>query len=108
MTDHLSPDHLNALVDGELTADQLAAQMSILLDALLYLGCSASKPAQVGHGKGRTAIHATAAIAGAAGAAGIPRGFPSRRGGSVPRLPLHRGLWVGVDRWAGLPRQCSF
>ncbi len=68
MTDHLSSSILNALVDGELSADQLAVANEHLA------GCPSctssalvSKPAQIGHSEGRSAVRAADPTAGAFG-----------------------------------------
>ncbi len=67
VTEHLSLAILNALADGELSADQLAQRngASRWLP-VMYFQRSLSEPAQIGHRKGRTPVLSAAASAGAA------------------------------------------
>ena len=57
MTDHLSSSILNALADGELSAEQLASRKRASCRLpLVHLKRLLSKPAQIGHRKGRSAV----------------------------------------------------
>jgi hypothetical protein len=109
MTDHLSHDILNALVDGELSADQLASANQHLAGCpsctsnALYQACS-SPPRQrqdIATRHRRNCSEQLARLASQADSQLQPRGL---RATHYPFI-----AFIGdLDRWAGPPRLCSF
>ena len=102
MNDHLSSSILNALVDGELSADQLAGRKRASCRLpLVHLKCLVSKPAQIGHSEGRSAVRAADPTAGAFGIPSKIRGC--RRQVCALSMCLHQVQTGDLACWASPP-----